>query len=102
MQSSLHASVSLIAVLASAGLASAQQISIPNPAFTSTYTFTHTRGFWFIAPVDCTLVRLQVPNEAAQPNQVVEVIDFGTTPPPTTPALAGTQLFYDNQTPAGV
>lgn len=92
----------LLALLALAGIATAQQISIPNPAFASTFSASLTRGYWFTCPVDCVLVRLQVPNESSQPNQVVEVIDFGTTPPPAFPATAtGAQLFYDNQTPAG-
>lgn len=91
-----------IAGLLLASFATAQQISIPNPTFGTTFTSSLTRGFWFTCPVDCVLVRLLVPNEGAQPYQVVEVIDFGATPPPTWPATAtGTQLFYDNQGAGG-
>lgn len=91
-----------IAGLVLASFAAAQQTTIPNPSFASTFATNLTRGYWFTCPVDCVLVRLLVPNENSQPYQVVEVIDFGTTPPPAYPATAtGTQLFYDNQTAGG-
>ena len=87
-----------IAALAVASLVTAQQM--PLPAFTTTYTATQTRGFYFRAPADALITGLEVPNEAAQPFQVVEVIDFGTTVPSAT-AVTGTQLFYNNSTASG-
>lgn len=75
---------------------------IPLPAFGNTFTSTLTRGFWFQAPVGFTITGLQVPNEANQSFQVVEVIDLGGAPPPAYPGtVVGTQLFYDNTTAAG-
>jgi hypothetical protein len=75
---------------------------MPLPTFGSTFTATLTRGFWFQAPVGFTIVGLRVPNEAGQAFQVVEVIDLGGAPPPAYPGtVTGTQLFYDNATPAG-
>jgi hypothetical protein len=75
---------------------------MPLPPFGSTFASALTRGFWFQAPVDLRIEGLRVPNEAAQPFQVVEVIDFGTTPPPVWSATGtGTQLFYDNASAAG-
>ncbi len=72
------------------------------PVFNNTYTSTQTRGFYFTAPVTCRITSLQVPNEGNQPYQVVEVIDFGTTPPPAFPAnVVGTQLYYNNGVPTG-
>ncbi|MFM1872971.1 MAG: hypothetical protein RL398_2393 [Planctomycetota bacterium] len=90
-----------LSVLALASTALAQQIAVP--AFGSTFTSTLTRGFWFQAPTGFIITGLEVPNEALQPNQVVEVIDLGTAgPPPSYPTtITGTQLFYDNATPAG-
>jgi hypothetical protein len=86
-------------VLALAGTVQAQ---MPLPAFGNTFTATLTRGFWFQAPTTFFITGLRVPNEANQAWQVVEVINFGATPPPTWPTvLPGTQLFYDNSTPAG-
>ncbi|MCA8950775.1 MAG: PKD domain-containing protein, partial [Planctomycetes bacterium] len=89
------------ALLALAVLGRAQA-PIALPAFGNTFSGTLTRGFWFTSPVDCVITGLRVPNEAAQPNQVVEVVDLGTVPPPVFPGtVTGTQLFYDNATPAG-
>ncbi len=92
--------LAVLSTLLLAGSALAQQI--PIPAFGNTFTSTLTRGFWFQAPVGFVITGLQVPNEAAQPNQVVEVINLGASPPPAYPGtVVGTQLFYDNTTPAG-
>lgn len=94
--------LSVLACLSLATIASAQSVGINQPAFGSTYTASTTRGFWFTCPVDSVLVDLQVPNEATQPNQVVEIIDYGLSPPPTWPAtIVGTTLFYNNTTAAG-
>ncbi|MFO1076428.1 MAG: hypothetical protein U1E73_01735 [Planctomycetota bacterium] len=95
-------SLPLLATLCLATFASAQGTQIGQPAFASTFSGSLTRGFWFTCPVDCVLTELQVPNESSQPNQVVEVIDFGFSAPPTYPATAvGTTLFYNNSTAAG-
>ncbi|MFO1078737.1 MAG: hypothetical protein U1E73_13520 [Planctomycetota bacterium] len=90
--------LSLAATMLLAATAAAQ---MPMPAFNNTFTSTLTRGFFFQAPVGFTITGLQVYNEASQPNQVVEVIDFGTTQPPAYPGtVVGTSLFYDNATPS--
>lgn len=83
--------------------ASALTAQIPLPGFGSTYTGAQTRGFWFQAPAaPFTITGLRVPNEALQAFQVVEVIDLGAAAPPAYPGtIVGTQLFYDNSTPAG-
>ncbi|MCR9245385.1 MAG: PKD domain-containing protein [bacterium] len=91
----------LLAGLSLAAVAAAQT-PINLPTFTSTFTSTLTRGFWFQAPVNCIITGLECPNEAANPNQCVEVFDLGLTAPPAFPTTTtGTQLFYDNATPAG-
>lgn len=78
----------------------AQDISMP--AFNNTFTASLTRGFWFQCPIGAVITGIEVYNEANQPNQVVEVIDLNGAPPPSWPGTAtGTQLFYDNTTPAG-
>ena len=90
-----------IASIALAGISVAQQ-QMPLPAFTNTFTGTQTRGFYFQAPADALISGLEVPNEAGQPFQVVEVIDFGATAPPVFSAsVIGTQLFYNNNTASG-
>ena len=89
-----------VASLALATTAVAQQM--PLPAFGSTFTSTLTRGFSFQAPTSGVIVGLAVPNENLQANQVVEVLDFGTTGPSAWPTLTnGTQLYYDNASTAG-
>ena len=93
---------SLLAGFGLLSLATAQT-PIAMPPYVSTYTAAATRGFYFTCPTDCVITGLQAPNEAAQPNQVVEVLDFGVAPPPMFPAVVGAvnQLFYDNSVPAG-
>ncbi|MCR9248091.1 MAG: PKD domain-containing protein [bacterium] len=94
-----HLLVVGFAVAASA----AAQTPINMPAFVSTYVAPATRGFWFTCPVDCVITGLEAPNEASQPAQVLEVLDFGTTAPVSFPATSAavSQLFYDNSTAAG-
>jgi hypothetical protein len=87
-----------------AGLAMTSSViaQIPLPAFGYTYTANQTRGYWFQAPVGFTIQGLQVPNEAGQFFQVVEVIDLGAAPPPAYPGtVTGTQLFYSNSVATG-
>ncbi|MCR9247667.1 MAG: hypothetical protein NXI31_21790 [bacterium] len=73
------------------------QIPLPPQFFTITSSID-TGGFYFQAPVNFHILGLEAKNELNQPYQVVEVIDFGTTPPPTLPVTrVGTQLFYANQ-----
>jgi hypothetical protein len=74
---------------------------IPLPAFGNTFTASLTRGYWFQAPVPFVITGLQVPNEAGQPFQVVEVINLGAAPPAFPGTVVGTQLFYDNTTAGG-
>lgn len=91
----------LLSLAAGLLIASSAMAQMPVPAFSSTFTSTLTRGFFFQAPVGFFITGLQVYNEAAQPNQVVEVIDFGTTQPPAYPGtVIGTSLFYDNTSPS--
>jgi hypothetical protein len=84
-------------------LATAASAQINLPPYGSMFqSATATRGLWFTAPVPFVITGLRVPNELAQPFQVVEVTSLGTTPPPVFSAtVLGTQLFYDNQTAAG-
>lgn len=89
----------LLGALTLTSLASAQ---MPLPNFGSTFTSSLTRGFWFQAPTTFVITGLRVPNEAGQAFQAVEIIDLLGSPPPVWSALGnGTQLFYDNSTPAG-
>ena len=96
-----HLFAALLALASFAATAAAQS-PIAMPAFQNTFTASLTRGFWFRAPVDCVITGLEAPNEAAQPFQVLAVIDFGTAAPSQFPTTTtGSVLFYDNTTPAG-
>jgi len=88
-------------LLAGLALASTAAAQIPIPAFGNTFQSTLTRGYWFQAPIGFTIQGLSVPNEAAQPFQVVEVINLGAAPPAYPGTLVGTQLFYDNSSVGG-
>jgi hypothetical protein len=92
-------SSTLLAVLALASAATAQQM--PMPPFNSFFTSSLTRGFFFQCPVNCVVTGLSVP-DITDPFQVIELIDFGAAAaPPAYPAtVVGTQLFYDNSTAA--
>lgn len=88
-------------LLASLALAASATAQIPLPSYGNTFTANLTRGYWFQAPVGFTIQGLSVPNEAAQPFQVVEVINLGAAPPAYPGTVVGTQLFYDNSTAGG-
>ena len=92
----------LIAGLGLAAMATAQT-PINMPPFVSTYVAAATRGFYFFCPTNCVITGLQAPNEASQPNQVVEVLDLGSFSPPLFPAAVTptAQLFYSNSVAAG-
>ncbi|MCA8953793.1 MAG: PKD domain-containing protein [Planctomycetes bacterium] len=101
----MHRHLVLIVPVLALGLATsaAAQTPIAMPPFQSTYVAAAARGFYFFCPTACVITGLEAPNEAAQPNQVVEVLDFGGLPPAPFPATTApvSQLFYDNAVPAG-
>ena len=66
--------------------AAAAQVMMPISPYTNTYTANMTRGFWFTAPVDFTIVGLRVPDESRHGLQNVEVVRMdGNVPPPAYP-----------------
>ena len=70
-----------IAVLLLAGLATAQTM-VPLPAFGSTFSGSAmTRGFFFQAPVDFTVVGLRVPDEFKDGKQNVVLFNHTAAPP---------------------
>jgi len=83
----------VIAVLLLAGWATAQTM-IPISAYSSTYSYTRMRGFYFQSPVDFTIVQLRVPDEQKHGTQHV-VIFKPTALPPAYPTTAYTPpIFY--------
>ena len=80
------------------------QTMIPLPAFTNTYSGpTHTRGFYFQAPLNFTIVGLRVPDETKHGKQNVAVINPAVQPPvyPTT-ATGGLQFFKGGEPSANI
>ncbi|RKG96305.1 hypothetical protein D7V97_35755 [Corallococcus sp. CA053C] len=74
------------------------------PSFGYNYTDVTTRGLWFTAPTAFILTGVQVPNEAGQPLQNVEVVRFnaGVTPPAySTTTNAFTSVFRAVGQPTG-
>jgi len=82
-----------IAMLLLAGLASAQSL-IPIPAYTMTYSYTRTRGYFFQTPVDFTIVQLKVPDEQNHGTQHVAVFKPTARPPAYTATAYTPPLFY--------
>jgi hypothetical protein len=56
------------------------------PAFTSTYSSSQARGFWFTSPTNTVITGLRVPTDIGTANQFVYVVKWSSVPP-TYPAL---------------
>jgi hypothetical protein len=96
------ATIALI-VLVLAGPASAQAM-MPLPAFNNTFSSSgYTRGFFFQAPIDFTIVGLRVPDEAKHGKQNVAVYRM-TAQPPTYPSTTtgGLQFFKAGEPSANI
>jgi hypothetical protein len=79
----------------------AAQTQIPIPAFGRTFASTLTRGFYFQTPVPIVVTGLRVPDEANAGIQCVELSVLAAPPPAYSATVLPTQLFYNNNTPAG-
>lgn len=90
----------VVVLLLLAGLAGAQSV-MPMPAFTNTYTFTYTRGFYFQAPVDFTITALLVPDEAKNGTQNVAVYRR-TAAPAALPGTTGGLVFFQGGQPSSL
>ncbi|MBN2492526.1 MAG: hypothetical protein JXQ29_16885 [Planctomycetes bacterium] len=92
--------VTAAAVLFLAGLAGAQTM-MPIPVFGSTYSSaSHSRGFYFQAPIDFTIVGLRVPDERSHGLQNVAVIKPAAKPPAYPTTTTGGYLFYKGGEPS--
>ena len=63
------------------------------PAFSNTYTYHFSRGFYMQAPVDFTIVGLQVPDESQNGTQNVVVYKPSAVPPYIPGTTGGLQFF---------
>ena len=88
----------ILAILLLAGVTAAQTV-MPLPAFSSTYTYTYTRGFYFQAPIDFTITGLQVPDEANNGMQNVAVYRH-TVAPAYIPGVTGNLVFWKGAEPS--
>jgi hypothetical protein len=83
--------------------AGAAQTMIPIPGFGSTYSSaSHTRGFYFLAPVDFTIVGLRVPDEKNHGLQNVAVIKPAAKPPAYPTTTTGGYQFYKGGEPSNL
>jgi hypothetical protein len=90
----MRTATTALVVLVLASLASTQAM-MPLPAFSNTFSSSgYTRGFFFQAPIDFTIVGLRVPDEAKHGLQNVAVYRMAGQPPayPTT-TTGGLQFF---------
>jgi len=72
----------LLLALAVADIADAQGTMIPIPAFSRTFSSASlTRGFFFQAPVDFTVIGLRVPDESKHGKQNVALFNHTSAPP---------------------
>jgi len=90
----------VVAVLLLASVGTAQNI-MPLPAFSNTYTYTYTRGFYFQAPIDFTIVGMQVPDESKDGRQNVAIYRHATAPA-YIPGVTGNLVFYKGAEPSNV
>ncbi|MCB9885536.1 MAG: hypothetical protein H6838_08590 [Planctomycetes bacterium] len=85
--------------LALAGTVASTAIAqMPMPPFSSSYTYTDSRGFSFTAPTTFVITGIQVYNETSLPDQCVEVALFPSAPNGT--IMNTTQLFIAQNVPA--
>ena len=61
-----------------------------------------SRGFYFTAPTDFTIISLRVPTDASSGPQSIAVITFNAGPPPAFPGttLDYNELFYVSNDPS--
>jgi len=98
----MRISAFLAGVLVLAGTAAAQTM-MPIPAFGNTYSSaSHTRGFYFLAPIDFTIVGLRVPDEKKHGRQNVAVIKPAAKPPAYPTTTTGGYQFYKGGEPSSV
>jgi hypothetical protein len=82
-----------IGVVLLAGWATAQTM-IPISAYSSTYSYTRMRGFFFQSPTDFTIVQLRVPDEKKHGTQHVLIFKPTAQPPSWTTPTYTPPLFY--------
>ena len=70
------------------------QTMIPLPSYTSTYSATRMRGFYFQSPVDFTIVQLRVPDEKNHGTQHAVVFKPTAQPPAFSASAYTPPLFY--------
>ena len=94
--------VFILAILLLAGLAAAQTL-IPIPAFNNTFSSaTLTRGYFFQAPIDFSIVGLRVPDETKHGKQNVAVVQMTTTPPVWPTTGPGNLVFFKAGEPSNI
>ena len=74
--------------------------SLDLPPYDRTFSSSLTRGYFFQAPMDFQIVGLNVPNEANEALQNVEVIIMDSQPPEYPSSSSGGSVFYANMAPA--
>jgi hypothetical protein len=90
-----------IALLLLAGVATAQSM-IPISTYTSTYSYTRTRGFYFQTPIDFTIVGMRVPDEQKHGTQHVAVFRPAALPPAYPTTAYTPPLFYGTGSSANI
>jgi len=92
----------VIAVLLLAGIACAQSM-MPIPGFARTFSSASlTRGFYFQAPIDFTIVGMRVPDETKHGKQNVAIIKPAAQPPTYPTTTTGGLQFYKGGEPSNV
>jgi PKD repeat protein len=76
--------------------------TVPMPQFVSTYSFpTDSRGFWFTAPRDFSIVALEVPDEIGHGLQNAAVYRLPAVPPPPSAPTSAELLFFASGASSG-
>jgi hypothetical protein len=66
---------------------------LPLPAFSSTFSGSLTRGYYFQTPVDFNLIGLRVPDESQDGKQNVEVYRWSSKPPAWSSSISTGRVF---------
>ncbi len=94
--------VFILITLLLAGLVGAQ-VMIPIPAFNNTFSSSSlTRGYFFQAPIDFSIVGLRVPDETNHGKQNVAVVKMTTTPPVWPTTGPGSVEFFKAGEPSNI
>ena len=74
---------------------------MPLPAYSSTYSYAHTRGFWFQVPCPLIILGWEVPDEQTQGRMHVAFYRMTAAPPAYSASRPETPIFFQTGLTSG-